>query len=308
MLLPKKVAALAAGLLAALSAATVAQNPGASAPRGTETLVVDANIIWIEKSNVAALREGVIDRMELEIGMPVKRGKPIGYLHNEVAALTVRKAELAVAGIAAQKKAEAQKELAASVVATNERLNQKRPGMVSVEEQRKAEAELKVAGAMIEEAIEKRKIDQADLDLAKQALDEHTIVAPFDGIVIERKKTVGESVRANEAVVLLGNLDKLRAWCYIPLEYAYRVHEDQVVELQPRLTGTRTAPLPIESRKFVGKITFVDPQIQPVAETAVRVYAEFDNKDHMLRPGLKATMTIYLTPEGVAAAPSASIK
>ncbi len=85
----KKAAALAAGLLAALSAATVAQNP-APGPRGAETLVVDdATVDWIEKSNVAALREGVIERMELQIGMPVKRGKPIGYLHHEIAELTV---------------------------------------------------------------------------------------------------------------------------------------------------------------------------------------------------------------------------
>ncbi len=111
-------------------------------------------------------------------------------------------------------------------------------------------------------------------------------------------KNPGESVRANEAVVQLGNLDKLRAWCYIPLEYAYRVKEDQVVESSPASTGTRARPLPIEQKKFRGKITFVDPQIQPVAETAVRVYAEFDNKDHELRPGLKATMTIYLEPRG----------
>ena len=36
-------------------------------------------------------------------------------------------------------------------------------------------------------------------------------MAPFDGVVIKRMKNPGESVRANEAVVELGNLDKLRA-------------------------------------------------------------------------------------------------
>ena len=64
---------------------------------------------------------------------------------------------------------------------------------------------------MINEAKEQRELAKAELDLAKQALEEHTIIAPFDGIVIKRMKNPGESVRANEAVVQLGNLDKLRA-------------------------------------------------------------------------------------------------
>ena len=301
MFLSKKAAALALGFIATLSVATVAQNPHPVA-RSAETLVIeDATVDWIEKSDVAALREGVIDRMELQIGMPVQRSKPIGYLHSEIAELTVRKAELAVKNVATEEKARAQQELALTVVATNKRLNERRPGLVSIEEQRKAEAEVKVATAMINEAVEKREMDRAEEALARRSLDEHTITAPFDGIVIERMKNPGESVRANEAVVRLGNLSKLRAFAYIPVDYAYRVKEGQIVEIQPRITGVRGANLPIEQKRFRGKITFVDPQIQPVAETAVRIYSEFDNKDFELRPGLKATLTIYLNSEGGAA-------
>lgn len=299
MLFPKKAAAMAAGFVTALSLTSIAQVP-APAPRSVDTLLVnDATIDWIEKSDVAALREGVIDTMELKIGMLAQRGKPIGVLHKEIADLTVKKAQVAVEGGAAIAKAEAQKQLALTVLATSKRLNARKPDMVSLEEMRKAEAEVQVADEMKNEAIEKRKLDTADLALAQQALDEHTIRAPFDGIVIERIKGPGESVRANEAVVRLGNLDKLRAWAYIPLEYAYRVKEGQIVELQQRLGGA-----PIEKKRFRGKITFVDPQIQPIAEVAVRIYAEFDNPEHELRPGAKATMTILLGSEAAATNPT----
>ncbi|SIO21212.1 RND family efflux transporter, MFP subunit [Singulisphaera sp. GP187] len=299
MLFPKKVAALAAGFVTVLSIASTAQVPAPASRAGDTLPVHDATIDWIEKSDVAALREGVIDTMELQNGMLAQKGKPIGVLHKEIADLTVKKAELLVTNVAAKNKAEAQRELALAIVATNARLNQRNPGMVSLEEMRKAEAEVKVAQEMKNEAIEKQKLDEADLLLARQALDEHTIRAPFDGIVIERIKGPGESVRANEAVVRLGNLDKLRAWAYIPLEYAYRVKEGQIVELQQKLGGA-----PIEKKRFRGKITFVDPQIQPIAEVAVRIYAEFDNPDHELRPGAKASMTILLGTEGGAANPT----
>jgi RND family efflux transporter MFP subunit len=166
----------------------------------------------------------------------------------------------------------------------------------------KAEAEVQVAHEMKNEAVEKREIDRADLDLAKQALEEHTIRAPFDGIITERMKGPGERVGVNEAVVRMGNLDRLRAWAFVPLEYAYRVKEGQIVELQPRLPGS-----PIEKKRFRGKITFVDPEIQPIAEVAVRIYAEFENPDHELRPGGKASMTIFLGSEGAAANPNPTV-
>jgi RND family efflux transporter MFP subunit len=309
MLLTKKAVALSAGFLAALSVATLAQNAPLP-PRGpggtAQTLELDelATLEWIEKADVAALREGVIETVELWPGMPVVRGGVIGTLHKETAELTVAKAKVAASNVAAEEKALAQRELALTVVATNKRLNERRPGMVSIEEQRKAEAEVKVADAMAREAVEQRELNKAEMSLAVQAVKEHTIVAPFDGIVYERLKNPGESVRANEAVVRLGNLDKLRAWSYIPLEFFARVKEGQIVELQPRLQGTVRGGgrMAIEQKRYRGKITFVDPQIQPVAETAVRIYAEFENKDHELRPGLKGALTIYLTPDAAPAA------
>jgi hypothetical protein len=74
MISSKKAAALAAGIAAVLSAPLLggtlaAQNPTSSAG---ETLVVEeAHVDWIDRANVASLHEGVIERMELSIGMPV---------------------------------------------------------------------------------------------------------------------------------------------------------------------------------------------------------------------------------------------
>ena len=306
MSIPKPIAALAAGSLLLLSAAAVAQSGGAAArPDGPAAQVLvlaeEANLNWIEKSAVAALREGVIEKMELQVGMPVNAGGTIGILHRKFAELSARKAELQAKATAPREKAMAQEEVAASVCARNKRLNERKPGMVSAEDVAKAEGELKVATAMIREAEENQGIAQAEHAVARQTYDEHTIVAPFDGIVIRRMKNPGESVRANEAVIELGNLNKLCADAYVPLEYAFRVKEGQVVEIQPVLTRPGLEPLPVERKKFRGKITFVDPEIQAVAEVAVHVRSEFDNPPPWeLKPGLRVRMTIFLTPEAAA--------
>jgi RND family efflux transporter MFP subunit len=301
----KKIAVLCAGCLMLLSVAALAQSGGGAAPPANpavQALVLDelARMDWIEKSAVAALREGVIETMELQIGMPVKKGGTIGILHKRIAELTVAKAKLQAAQIAPQEKAKAQKEVALAVVAINQRLEKRHPGMVSKEEIAKAEGELKVAEAQFHEAQENQGIANAELDLAQRTLDEHEILSPYDGIIIKRMKNPGESVRANDAVVELGNLKKLCAFAWVPLEYVYRVKEGQVVEIQPRVT-TSSEPLPIDKKRFRGKITFVDPQIQPVAERACRIRADFENPDLELRPGLGVKMTIFLTADATAA-------
>lgn len=302
MAIPKPIAVLAAGSLILVSAAALGQSGGSAArpsdPAGQVlVLAEEANLNWIEISKIAALREGVIEKMELQEGMPVKKGGTIGILHRKFAELSARKAKLQADAVAPKQKAMAQEEVAASVCARNKRLNDHRPGMVSAEDVAKADGELKVATAMIHEAEENQGIAKAEYDVAMQTYDEHTIRAPFDSVVIRRYKHPGESVRANEAVVELGNLGKLRADAYVPLEYAYRVKEDQIVEIQPVLTRSGAEPLPIERKKFRGKITFVDPVIQAIAETAVHVRAEFENPPPWeLKPGLRVKMTIFLTP------------
>jgi len=307
MSLSKPVAALAAGCLL-MSVAALAQTGGAaSRPADSGIQAIDlaelARIDCIERSDVACLREGVIQKMELQIGMPVKEGGTIGVLHREMAELTVTKNKLQADSIGPSEKAAAQKEVAVSVVARNVRLNDRKPGMASAEDVAKAEGELKVAVAQVLEAKENRGIAASDLALAVQTLKEHTIVAPFDGVIIKRMKNPGESVRANEAVVQLGNLYKLSANAYVPLDFAFRVKEGQIVEIQPRVTQRRGEPLAIEKKRFRGKITFVDPQIQPVAETAVRIRAEFENPTGELRPGLMVQMTVFLNTEVAAAGP-----
>ncbi len=286
-----KIAAMASGIVVALAAATLGQgNP----PAGPETLVVTGGTIdWIEKSDVSALQEGVIDRMELEVGDVVERGGTIGTLHDEIARLAVKKAQVGASGVAEKAKAQAQEALAIAVLATTLRLRSIDPRHVSREEVEKNEAEVKVARAMVEEAEERQRLYQAELELAQRALAEHTITAPFAGVITERMKHPGESVRANEAVVRMGKVDRLRVSAWIPIDYAYRVQVGAPVEVSPNIAN---AVLPIEQKKFRGKVTVVDPEVEPV-KNEVRIFAEVENSpEQELRPGLKADMVIVLAP------------
>ena len=302
MHLSRKASALAAGIVFSLAAAAIGQPPRSAPPDDTNFLVLDElqKIIEIEKSNVAALREGVIKQIEMKIGAEVKKGMAIGYLVDEAAVLAVAKAQLTADVKSPLATANAKQQLAETIVANNIRLNKRGSNLVSQEEVRKAEAELAVAEALVDEAKEKTQIDKADLDLAKRVVEEHAIRAPISGVITDAQKHPGESVRAGEPVVHMVNLDRLRVFAYVPLEYAFKIKPGAAVEIQPKITAAGN--LPIERKKFVGKVTFIDPTIQAINEVAVRIYADFKNPDHELRPGMPVSMKIDL--RNVPAAPT----
>ncbi|QEH32956.1 macrolide transporter subunit MacA [Aquisphaera giovannonii] len=302
MKLMKTAGAVAIGLASTLSVASLAQD----GPAAASALVLDelGTVDWIEKSSVAALREGVVEKMELRLGDTALAGKPIGYLHRETAELTVKKSQVQANMTGAIEKGKASSEAAIGKVARDQRLIKlKGPGMVSEEDRAIHEAEFKVAEAQVKEAVEAQAVAKAELDMAIQALKEHTIVAPFDGIVIKRMKNPGESVRANEAVVELGKLSRLSVNGYVPLKESFKVKEGQVVEIRARVDSPGGGREDIEGLTFRGKVTFVDPQVQALGELKRRIRAEFDNPDFKLIPGLKVQMTIFLNGDIAARIP-----
>jgi RND family efflux transporter MFP subunit len=300
MTLNRKAVALTLGLCSMLSIVTIAEAQKPS-QGDLEYVIEDARISWYQKSEISALREGVIDKLEARRGDNVITGAKIGLLHKEVADLAVREAEIQAKGVGGILKAKAQKRLAMAVVIRNKNLLDKGAGYVSTEEKEKAEAELEAAQASLIEAQDTQELARAKLESAKQAAQEHIIVAPFAGQILEEHKHEGESVRANEAIVTLGNLDTVEVWGYLPIEYMYRVAPGSDVTVQIML-GKSRGKQAIEQKQFRGKISSVDQSIQSVGENTIKVYAKLNNPDHELKPGLNASMTIRLKPESQGAA------
>ncbi len=137
-------------------------------------------------------------------------------------------------------------------MARNVRLNERKAGMVSAEDVAKAEGELKVADAQVHEAKENEELSPTPTSSWRSRLSTNTrSKAPFfDGVIIKRMKNMGESVRANEAVVQLGNLYKLSANAYVPLDFISRIKEGQIVEGQPRVSQRKGESQAIEKKRF----------------------------------------------------------
>lgn len=302
MLFSKKMITLASATLVAVSVVSMAQDAPAS--KG-QTIVVSGAIDWVEKSDVSALKEGVIKQIEFQVGRIVKKGEPIGYLHDEMAILTEAKAKLAAENTGEIAKAEAQRGLAKTELARLKVLRAKGEGFVSQSEYAKAEADLNLADAVKQVAMETKKLYEVEHALAKRAVEEHIIRAPFSGVITDRMKNPEESVRANEPVVRIGGIERLRFVGWIPLEVAVRLKGNEPVEVRPVVEGI---DLPIEEQKFSGKLTMVGHEVHTnLRSTEVQVLAEiaipFDPEhpeailqrpELILRPGTKGDMTIFV--------------
>ena len=306
-----KSTVLAAGAFATLAAATLAQGPRQkAAPKRvvveSDTLVVGGNIDWITKSDVASLRPGVLESIEVSEGMPVAKGKPFAHIHSETAELSRNKAKVAAENVGAIMKGEAQLKLAIAERARNGRIIRVNPTYVSDSDLQKSEAEVSVAEAMVQDAREQQALAVKELKMAEQAVKEFDIVAPFDGVVIKLWKHAGESVQNSEPVIQLAQNDRVRFFSFIPLSERDRVREGMIVDVRPTIDD---GELPLENKRFRGKIVAFGGEVQSVLKTEIAIYAEiYNNKSKQLYPGLKADMIIYLDDNSIPAAPGDTLQ
>ena len=167
------------------------------------------------------------------------------------------------------------------------------PGSISKSELeelkfRAAQAELELEQAQHELRIDQQTmgLKNKELELTQHNVEVRKINAPIDGVVVEVLRQAGEWVEPGEKVLRIVRIDRLRAEGLV-----------HVRDLPPNLVG---APVSIAvdlpgkgPTEFSGKVVFVSPEINPVNGQA-RVWAEIDNKEGLLRPGLRPRMTIRL--------------
>jgi macrolide-specific efflux system membrane fusion protein len=133
-----------------------------------------------------------------------------------------------------------------------------------------------------------RKVKQTDLAQFERDLVRRKITAPLAGMVVRLHHRRGEWVQPGEKVFRIVRLDRLRAEGFI-------VAKDLERDLLGAPVKLRVAPPGKPEADFTGRVVYVSPEIDP-ANSQVRIWAEIDNPQLQLRPGLRAAMTIEPKP------------
>jgi len=129
-----------------------------------------------------------------------------------------------------------------------------------------------------------RDLKREELKAAGQQLQRCQVVSPLRGMVVEINVCRGEWVEPGEPAMRIIRLDRLRAEGFLDAKLA-----------TPGLQG-RPVKLVVEESEamhtFPGEVVFVSPEVDPV-NRQVRVWAEIENKDLRLRPGLRARLIVF---------------
>lgn len=236
-----------------------------------------------QHAELSAEVDGRVTELMLVEGQSVTAGDPLLELDPakrrlELAAARAHVSEAAASVENVRRQVSRQRELQARNISSQSALDD-------------SETELRLAHAKLAAA-------KADLGVESRALEEATVRATFDGMVVRRMVSLGEYVQVGRSLVEIVSLN--------PIEVEFRVAEiDSSFVRLGQEVAVHVAPYP--DRSFGAKVTVISPTIDPNTRT-LRVKAVVDNAEGLLRPGLFARADLGLSVhEGVAVVPSSAV-
>jgi RND family efflux transporter MFP subunit len=314
---------------AGTSAARMATPP--SAPRSVvlttprleswpRTVRVQGSLLAFENATIGSKLAGRVDSVEVDLGSIVKRGQPLVELDTRELDLRIRLAESqlqqACAAIALKPEddetqvkvenaapvmlekalldeAESALERGRPLVATRAMTASQLDSLVA--QVRAAQARYNSAVNSVREQVALIGVRRTELSLARQQLADAHIVAPFDGVVDERRVSPGEYVQVGQAVVTLIRSDRLRFTAGVPESQARDVRLGQKVALE--VAGVERPP--------DASVCRISPVVTQTSR-AVRLEADVPNNPAKLQAGMFAEADIVVDPEAQALALPAS--
>jgi RND family efflux transporter MFP subunit len=141
----------------------------------------------------------------------------------------------------------------------------------------RAERDLNVARLLVEAA-------KTGVATAERSVERRRIVAPIAGTVVAVEARRGEWVDAGKQVFRIVDVQRLRAEGFVELNRLVGDIQGQEAIFSCRLPGG-------QSSEFRGLVTFVTPEVNRV-NGQVRVWAEIDNREQGLRPGMTGSLQI----------------
>lgn len=297
----------AAGSSTGAAPEPVAIEVGAVAPVARDlsrTLQVTGTLIADEQAEVSAETPGRVVATPVERGTRVEAGAVLIQLATEQAAAQLAEAEANAGQIAAGlgldgdgaldpervpevANARAEWRLAEAEYDRFRLLREQNVVSASEYDQRKTKVEATRQRYETERNVARQRYQayeasKARVRLARKALADTTVRAPFAGIVGERLVSVGDFVTTGHKVATVVRNTPLRVALTVPEQAVALVRDGQTV-------GLRVDAYP--GRRFEGTVRYVSPALRADQRSLV-VEATVPNADGALMPGLFATADI----------------
>jgi multidrug efflux pump subunit AcrA (membrane-fusion protein) len=264
--------------------------------------VDNAQVVSMHKIPIAAQADGLISQLLADEGRAVKKGDTLLVVDNRVALaeLEVAKKELEAAEKQAQQTAEVEYAKQASRVSDAEYediyklYNQ---GSANYSEARRKQLEkerarlgIEVAEVKHEQEVLAAAVNQEKVKASQVRLSLFDVVAPYDGVIVQRLHDAGEWIRAGEPVLRLVHLNEMKIETFVPIDGI-------------TVSALQGAPMKVVVPLNAQDVATYETQIEVVSaeieSRRVRVSARIQNQQvggaWLLRDGMIANVEIIVT-------------
>ncbi len=281
---------------------TPAISPNQSQPQiNTGSITgVTAAIKCINDSKLAAQADGLLQELLVEEGMMVQKGQLLLKIDERVALAEMAVAEKEAQAAEAQAGQDANLRYSKKVYDVSEAeyqetedLLRRRSASLQETRRKKLEADKSKLGIEVAEVDHQKDVLAAQvakekLNAAKVQLDLRKVIAPYDGVIVERMRDQGEFVKSGEPILHIVHMDEMRVEANVPVRgISASQLKDAPIRLHVRING--------EDVVRDAKIEYVSPILKM---NTCRVWARVPNTmiggAWMLQDSMEATLDITL--------------
>ena len=266
----------------------------------TEVLTLPGEIRGWYSSTIYARVSGYVAKWIVDIGDRVKKDQVLATIDTPEldAQLDAGQAQL-VASEAEVKVKEAEVDFAKT---TYDRWQGSPKGSVSDQEREEKKARYAVSVAQLNAARARVTLDQANVSRLTFLTRFKQVVAPYEGVITERRVDIGDLVTAGSTAATtplyeIAQSEKVRVFADVP-----QIATSEVGEGTPVRVTAKEYP----NRKFEGKITATSKSIDLKART-LRVEVDLSNDDLALLPGMYVQAAFHLKTTSFVQVPASAL-
>jgi len=266
----------------------------------TEELTLPGEIRGWYSSTIYARVSGYVAKWIVDIGDRVKKDQVLATIDTPEldAQLDAGQAQL-VASEAEVKVKEAEVDFAKT---TYDRWQGSPKGSVSDQEREEKKARYAVSVAQLNAARARVTLDQANVSRLTFLTRFKQVVAPYEGVITERRVDIGDLVTAGSTAATtplyeIAQSEKVRVFADVP-----QIATSEVGEGTPVRVTAKEYP----NRKFEGKITATSKSIDLKART-LRVEVDLSNDDLALLPGMYVQAAFHLKTTSFVQVPASAL-
>ena len=259
-------------------------------------IVLPGTLVAFHEATLYGKVTGYLRSISVDKGDTVHRGQTLAVLEVPEMVKEVDQAEAAYReALASLNRAKAQADLQAATYQRYKEVYSNDPGAISKQELDEYQSKSDVAQAEVE--LMQAKVSTARANHERLlALNRYTIItAPFSGVVTARFVDPGALIQAttssNQPVVTVQDLDTIRVYVSIP---------EVGVPMIRKGTPASLTTAAYSGKEFKASVTRYAEALDPATRT-MKTEVDVRNRDHLLRPGMYADVTLVLekTPDAV---------